>query len=91
VTDDLPPWMTRAVRLTSAAVVLYGFWATVICFTGGNFPLTSWHIDGGLLPGTLMLFIGEPLLFAVGRWTSLVVFTAVAAIAMTVKQIRQRS
>ncbi|WP_328901387.1 hypothetical protein OHR86_16990 [Streptomyces sp. NBC_00441] len=88
--EDPPQWMKRSVTLTSVIVFLYGLWATVICFAGGTFPLTNWHVDGGVVPGLLMFFIGEALLFWVARWVSLLVLVPIGAIAMTVKQVKQQ-
>jgi hypothetical protein len=67
----LPARRARVVTAVHATLTLlalgYLLWANYVIFTGGNAPLTPWHLsDGDTGTGAFMLFIGD--------WLSLLVF-----------------
>lgn len=71
---DPPGWLQVLIMLTATAASLWGLWCVVIGFTGGTLPLLGIHIDGGLITGALMLFIGEPILATLAYWAAGLVF-----------------
>ncbi len=60
--------VVTAVHTTLTLLALgYVLWANYVLFTGGNAPLTAWHLsDGDTGTGTFMLFISD--------WLSLLAF-----------------
>lgn len=65
--QETPAWLDGLIFVLVAAITIWALWATVIGFIGGTIPLTGIHIDGGLIPGLLMLFIGVPIMTTVAR------------------------
>ena len=72
--EPLPPGRARTVRGVHAGfsglATGYLLWANYIVFTGGNAPLTPWHLsDASTGAGTFMLFIGDWLLLLLFQLT----------------------
>ncbi|MFI9004933.1 hypothetical protein [Streptomyces sp. NPDC053541] len=62
-----PAWVAALTVLLAAAVGVWGLWCVVIGFVGGTMPLIGVEVDGSVLLGLFMLFVGEPILLAVAR------------------------
>jgi hypothetical protein len=85
-----PPWRRPAPTyergagppygLAGAAIGIFGLWCTVIAFIGGTLPLLDVHLNGGLLPGLIFLFIGEPLVTTLAYWAVMIVLLPLAAL-----------
>lgn len=77
---ELPDWFGGLVGVTAALAGLWGLWCTVIAFVGGTMPLLGIQVDGSIVGGLLMLFIGEPILMTVSYWAAMLVLTPIGMI-----------
>lgn len=75
---ETPGWFGPVVGIVAAIAGLWGLWCTVIAFIGGTMPLLGIETDGGLVPGLLMLFIGEPILMTVTYWVAMLILMPLA-------------
>lgn len=48
----------------AAVAGIWGLWCVVIGFIGGTMPLIGIEVEGSILLGLFMLFVGEPVLSA---------------------------
>jgi hypothetical protein len=49
-------------NLVALATTAYVVWSTTVAFTGGNVPLSRWHLAGGVATGTAWALVAVPLL-----------------------------
>lgn len=78
---EVPGWASALGILFGLAAGAWGLWCVVIGFIGGTMPLIGIDVEGSLLLGLFMLFVGEPLLMTVAYWAFLAVMVPIFLVA----------
>lgn len=68
-----PGWVSALTMLLGLTAGVWGLWCVVIGFVGGTMPLIGIEVEGSVILGLFMLFIGEPILLTVAYWASMAV------------------
>lgn len=79
--DTEPPvWVSLLTTACGTAAAIWGLWCTVIAFIGGTMPLIGLEVEGSFLGGIAMLLIGEPILFTLARFATMILLLPIIAL-----------